>query len=388
MARPSTSREKTTPELAIVRNGCILFSLGGGKHSIDAFPPLAWDPQKGFIDLNGLRKTAGVVKREIDALRGKAEVSVLLHSEMYEIPAFASILEEQLSRQVRWDVDAIVSSLAIAVGKHTLVDIGLNTTQVVSLDVDLKGYCIKDRDTNTSTALLQRIASELKAFRTLGTSDLDLLRMLFDYSNVDSYNAILANTGTYNISAESFPEMPFNFRTALSQALTNELTNATFFRIVADAFRDYAQSLSQRENFIVQSPLTSYSPMKDYSTKGITFLSEIDLLSVAKDVSVIPRRTSPRMIHFQVSPPMTAESTPCSIWLLCDTDDPSLQLRVDGMQCDVDMVRLSSIFNKTTFKVGKHSMAKVHLGIDLDGCDNVVLTLRTIDGQEAARILN
>lgn len=371
-----------------VRNGWVFTTQGDGKRHATKVGSLNGGALPASPDSEVLDRLAQDIERCITSLGDNGEMGVVVHSELYTIPGFVTLLEQRLDKQVHSDIDAVVSAAVRSQGDYEVLDVGHTTTQMFSLHRGPDGYSIKEKAKSSSAVVLERIASALNSFANPGTTQPELLHSLFDFSTVSDYNAVLADTNRYNINNGSFPEMPFNFRTGLKQVLTNELTNAEFFRVVSEELRGHAQSFKLKGALIVKSPLTSYSPMKACSTEEVLFLSELDLLSMAMDGLPITKRSSPKQVNFKAHPPTSVENTPCGLWFFCDLDQPSVQLAFDGKVRDVNIADLLPVLNKTAFKVGGRSMSKVHVGVDLDGCDNVVMKLRTIDGQVSERILN
>lgn len=373
--------------IAWVRNGCVLSSLAG-RISATNFQSLNEDSRQSFPENGAYDEAVDGIERAIAAHGGMGEVDVVVHSELFAYPGFITLLEQRLGKQVLSDIDAVVSASIQSQGDYTVVDVGRTTTEVLSWRRGPDGYSIKEKARSSSEVVLRRIASALSSFCKSGTEQPELLHLLFDFNTVENYNAVLADTNRYGINKGVFPEMPFNFRTQLKQVLTNELTNAEFFRIVAEALREHALSFKPTGTLIVKSPLTSYSPMKDCSTGEVTFQSELDLLTAAKDSLTVAKRSSHKNVEFKAHPSVSSESTPCGLWLFCDVDDPRLQLALNDQLHNVSFAELLPLLRKTSFTVGDQTMCKVHIGIDLDGCDNVVMKLRTIDGQVSERILN
>jgi hypothetical protein len=339
--------------------------------------------QDQFLPIDTYKETACSIIDDIKQTNNKDSNTLILNSKFFSLPGFLNAILNNASTELKIhsDIDFIINALQLKAGHYSLIDILKDETNIYKFEIANDKYSVYSKERAENETLRQSIADELKT----SLSDYKFFDTLFSFCNVISTNEYLKSN---EIRKEDFADLNF----ATSNVEINKFTNAdlsTFFQSLAVVIQNTINGFeSKGTTVIVKSPLTSYTPVHDLimqNPKAI-IINELELYLNSSMLNSIKYKPTDVNFELKIFPESKKVHLPFSIWILSEIDDLNFEItKVSGSKNNPIPIQLSDLGIKlaqSSFYAGGKTLVKYLMEIKADCCNNLHLSLQTIDKKE------
>jgi hypothetical protein len=375
-----------------LRNGFILYDIHG-EFSCSTFQPFVFGNQSSkskFYNIESYSDSVSEIITVIERLCGKTKkMQIILNMELYSFPCVVQSLQRRLSANatIHSEIEVIIKCSCSSAGSYTLIDIGPSFTKVLSLNISKETYSIEGHKTIENKKLRDDIFSSFTNYLCNGITTDKLFSTLCNYNQILEYNTVLSNPEN-EISDFIFPTYPFSHQNSFSAIFNKDLDNSVFFKNITYFLSNIIEkSDKSNSKLIIISPMTVYAPMnkillEHFQSDDLKIISEFDLLKGDFETISFGKKDTDFIVTISSFPENNVVKLPVSFWQLSEADDLSVQILLNDIEHYINFSDIQDILIENSFIIGNKTLVKYKLSLDFDDCNNLLVKINTIEGQE------
>ena len=345
-----------------------------------------------FIQQNHYQKAIASLSEILEKNRTtNKEDTLILSSEFYQKPGFEEAITEHFGNkiQIRTDIELALQSLSS--GDYLFVDIGKEFLSSYEISLNGNTYSIGKRTIQNNDTFILNLVNNFKMYMLPEVEKEELLKVLFDYSNIISLNKYLTD-GKYAILGNEniYEDINLYFNGSLFQTIfNNDLVLSDFFSVLVSTINKQVNSLEKGRKLIIQTPLLDYSKVAEMINQhdNLYLVNMLQQHEMVRSFSINQEKFQ-SIIEIDLYPVKQKANLPFQSWMLAETNNLLLRFSNNGSIFSIDLSEIEEGISDTLFSIGSQKLLKYHVYINSDSIGNIYSKITDLNGVQYYKLLN